>query len=85
MKITPREKRRHAAGREKNEGLQTKPKLFSLGDNLLALLFLRKNGGLLVVWYKGHDTLCLQNLSVKITITRKQVYTQGPEEFRVNK
>ena len=23
MKITPREKRRHAAGREKNEGLQT--------------------------------------------------------------
>ena len=29
MKITPREKRRHAAGREKNEGLQTKPKLLN--------------------------------------------------------
>ena len=27
VKITPRKKRRHAAGREKNEGLQTKPKL----------------------------------------------------------
>ena len=27
VKITPREKRRHAAEREKNEGLQTKPKL----------------------------------------------------------
>ena len=26
VKITPREKRRHAVGREKNEGLQTKPK-----------------------------------------------------------
>ena len=30
VKITPREKRRHAAGREKNEGLQTKPKLLNL-------------------------------------------------------
>ena len=30
MKITPREKRRHAAEREKNEGLQTKPKLLNL-------------------------------------------------------
>ena len=29
VKITPREKRRHAAGREKNEGLQTKPKLLN--------------------------------------------------------
>ena len=28
-KITPREKRRHAVGREKNEGLQTKPKLLN--------------------------------------------------------
>ena len=27
VKITPRKKRRHAAGSEKNEGLQTKPKL----------------------------------------------------------
>ena len=27
VKITPRKKRPHAAGREKNEGLQTKPKL----------------------------------------------------------
>ena len=61
MKITPREKRRHAAGREKNEGLQTKaqafdPSLFSRGVIFtrarvsLALLSLRKNGGPLVVY-----------------------------------
>ena len=30
VKITPREKRRHATGREKNEGLQTKPRLLNL-------------------------------------------------------
>ena len=30
VKITPREKRRHAAEREKNEELQTKPKLLNL-------------------------------------------------------
>ena len=30
MKITPREKRRHEAGREKNEVLQTEPKLLNL-------------------------------------------------------
>ena len=29
VKITPREKRRHAVRREKNEGLQTKPKLLN--------------------------------------------------------
>ena len=29
VKITPREKRRHAAEREKNEALQTKPKLLN--------------------------------------------------------
>ena len=29
VKITPREKRQHAAGREKNKGLQTKPKLLN--------------------------------------------------------
>ena len=29
VKITPREKRRLAAGRQKNEGLQTKPKLLN--------------------------------------------------------
>ena len=29
VKITPREKRRHAVGREKNEELQTKPKLLT--------------------------------------------------------
>ena len=34
VKITPREKRRHAAGREKNEGLQTKPKLLTLHFSL---------------------------------------------------
>ena len=30
MEMTPREKRRHAAGKEKNEGLQTKPKLLNI-------------------------------------------------------
>ena len=30
VKITPRQKRQHVAGREKNEGLQTKPKLLNL-------------------------------------------------------
>ena len=30
VKITPRKKMRHAVGREKNEGLQTKPKLLNL-------------------------------------------------------
>ena len=35
VKITPREKRRHAAGREKNEGLQTKPKLLTLHGRLI--------------------------------------------------
>ena len=36
--------------------------------------------------YKGHGTLCLQNLSVKITITRKQVYIHFStcRHFRVN-
>ena len=37
VKITPREKRRHAAGREKNEGLQTKPKLLTLHGRLIFL------------------------------------------------
>ena len=76
MEISPPEKRRHAAGREKNEGLQTKPKLLTLHGRLilqcipeekcgttrsliflsprtrvlLALLSLRKNGGLPVVY-----------------------------------
>ena len=60
VKITPREKKLHVAGREKNEG----PSFFSLPTEchlfshrvifthariLLALLSLRKNGGLLVV------------------------------------
>ena len=35
VKITPREKRRHAAGREKNEGLQTKAKLLTLYGQLI--------------------------------------------------
>ena len=35
VKITPREKRLHAAGREKNEGLQTKPKLLTLHGRLI--------------------------------------------------
>ena len=61
MKITPREKRRHSAGREKNEGpsffsLPAACRLFSRGVIFtrarvsLALLSLRKNGGLLVVY-----------------------------------
>ena len=36
VKINPREKRRHAAGREKNEGLQTKPKLLTLHGRLIS-------------------------------------------------
>ena len=35
MKITPGEKRRQAVGREKNEGLQTKPKLLTLHGPLI--------------------------------------------------
>ena len=35
VKITPCEKQRHAARREKNEGLQTKPKLFTLHGRLI--------------------------------------------------
>ena len=37
MKITPREKRRHAEGREKNEEPQTKPKLLTLHGRLIFL------------------------------------------------
>ena len=61
MKITPREKRRHAAGKEKNEkksffSLPAACRLFSRGVIFtsarvsLALLSLRKTGGLLVVY-----------------------------------
>ena len=62
MKITPREERRHAAGREKNVcspsffSLPAACRLFSRGviftrDRVsLALLSLRKNRGLLVVY-----------------------------------
>ena len=35
VKITPREKRGHAVGRKKNEGLQTKPKLLTLYGRLI--------------------------------------------------
>ena len=34
LKITPREERRHTVGREKNEGLQTEPKLLILHGQL---------------------------------------------------
>ena len=60
MKITPREKRRHAAGREKNFSLPTACRLFSRGVIFtrarvsLALLSLRKNGGLFVVYLKRY-------------------------------
>ena len=56
VKITPREKRRHAAGREKNVSLPAACRLFTRGVIFtrarvsLALLSLRKNGGLLVVY-----------------------------------
>ena len=40
VKITPREKRRHAAGREKHEGLQTKPKLLNIALKLTFSVFL---------------------------------------------
>ena len=59
VKITPREKRRHAVGKEKNESFFSLPaacRLFSHGVIFtcahvsLALLSLRKNGGLVVVY-----------------------------------
>ena len=56
MEITPREKRRHAAEREKNESLSAACRLFSRGVIFtrarvsLALLSLRKSGELLVVY-----------------------------------
>ena len=61
MKINPCKKRRLAAGREKN-GFSLPPsacRLFSRGVIFtrthvsLALVSLRKNGGLLVVYYRG--------------------------------
>ena len=54
LRVTPREKRRHTAGRE--EKCPAASRLFSRGVIFtrarisLALLFLRKNGGLLVVY-----------------------------------
>ena len=50
MKITPREKRRYAAGREKNGRLFSRGVIFTRARVSLALLSLRKNGGLLVVY-----------------------------------
>ena len=56
MKITPREKRRHAAGRENFFPLPVACRLFSRGVIFtptrvsLALFSLRRNGGLLVVY-----------------------------------
>ena len=80
MKITPLEKRRHAAGREKNEGktnhfslifsLPAACRLFSRGVIFtrervsLALLSLRKIGGLLVVY----DNFNLQGKSKKVRV-----------------
>ena len=45
MKIAPREKRRHAAGSLFSRGV-----IFTRARVSLALLFLRKNGGLFVVY-----------------------------------
>ena len=51
VKITPREKRRHAAGTEKNAcRLFSRGAIFTRARVSLALLSLRKNGGLLVVY-----------------------------------
>ena len=64
VKITPREKRRHAAGREKND-VPAACRLFSRGVIFTRarfsppLLSLRKNGGLLVVQAEQ----CWNNLS----------------------
>ena len=86
VKITPREKKLHVAGREKNEG----PSFFSLPTEchlfshrvifthariLLALLSLRKNGGLLVVQagfhcnYKLMTTKGLEALNSNLDLT----------------
>ena len=54
MKITPREKRRHAARRE---CLFSREVIFTRARVSLALLSLRKNGGLLVVYTLVHK-LC---------------------------
>ena len=56
VKITPREKRRHAAGREKNEGLQTKPKLFTL--------LLKESHWMRFIDLKGDTNFTLQNQHV---------------------
>ena len=58
VKIKPREKRRHAAGREKCR-LFSRGLIFTRARVLLALLSLRKNGGLLVVYkYYVHFFVC---------------------------
>ena len=52
MKITLREKRRHAEGSEKNEGLQTKPMLLNL-----CVALTTQNSDWLIVWiqfFRGH-------------------------------
>ena len=54
VKITPREKRWHVAGREKNENPHrvspfSRGVIFTRARVSLALLSLRENGGLLVV------------------------------------
>ena len=58
MKITPREKKRQAAGREKN-ARRVSPFLgviFTRARVSLALLSLRKNGGLLVVYLRDESS-----------------------------
>ena len=56
MKITPHEKRRHAARREKNAAcrLFSRRVSFTSAHASLALLSLRKNGGLFVVYLKRY-------------------------------
>ena len=51
VKIAPREKRRHAVGREKSVAFsRVGSMIFTCARVSLALLSLRKNGGLLVVY-----------------------------------
>ena len=61
MKITPREKRRLAAGRE-NVSPLSRGVFFTRARVSLALLSLRKNGGLLVVYIL---TIELHNLTIR--------------------
>ena len=98
----------HAAGKEKNEGLQTKPKLLNLCVALttqnflsphrvspcsrgviftrtcvsLALLSLRKNGGLLVVYQQGRRSIVLEHQKgCRVVMWKRPDFDHWLDEF----